>query len=158
MFGGLIDKCKIHHFTEFQKFSHTDFSGNQENDSQNGPINGLSFMSNISNINMLDIGSRPVQLCFCKSNLPDCSYQPGTIRVTKGKRFSVQLVAVDQVNHQRRLDIQFTACDSCPIGFEKHVDEDTACKCICDSKLEPFITKCNASTELLERDGNFLHQ
>ena len=56
---------------------------------------------------------------------------------------------------QRRLDIQFTACDSCPIGFEKHVDEDTACECICDSKLEPFITNYNASTQLLEREGNF---
>lgn len=48
---------------------------------------------------------------------------------------------------QRRLSIQFTACDSCPVGFKKHVDETTMCECICDSKLKPYVTKCNASTE-----------
>lgn len=56
---------------------------------------------------------------------------------------------------QRRLGIQFTACDSCPIGFEKHVDETTVCDCICDSRLKPYITNCNASTKLLTREGNF---
>ena len=56
---------------------------------------------------------------------------------------------------QRRLSIQFTACDSCPVGFEKHVDETTMCECICDSTLKPYITKCNASTEQLERAGTF---
>ena len=55
----------------------------------------------------------------------------------------------------RRLQVQFTACDSCPIGFVKHIGEDTSCTCVCDSKLESYITKCNASTEQLERQGNF---
>ena len=220
LFGGLLHKCKVQYFTEFQRLSNTYMHHNNSDNQQqyhqhNKLVSAISYITNVSNINMSDIGSQPVQLCFCKGDLPDCNYQPGTIRVTKGKRFSVKLVAVDQVNHpvnatihsflprtggglekdqatqntsqictevnfnlfspydreelimlpegpclnspqsQRRLDIQFTACDSCPIGFEKYVDEDTACECICDSKLEPFITKCNASTELLQREGNF---
>ena len=178
-------------------------------------MNGISYMSNISNINTSEISSEPVQLCFCKGGIPDCNYQPDPIRVIKGKIFFVEIVAVDQVGHyidanihsqllrtggglgsgqenqntsetctdlnfnlfspndkevlvmyaegpcqsspqsQRRLSIQFTACDSCPIGFERHTDEDTSCQCICDSRLEPYITDCNASTELLLREGDF---
>ena len=56
-------------------------------------------MTHISNLNISDIGSEPVQLCFCKDNLADYNYQPDPIRVNKGKGFSVELVAVDQVKH-----------------------------------------------------------
>ena len=210
LFGGLVDRCKIQHFSELQEFiPHTSVPRNINT------VNGISYMSNISNINMSEISSEPVQLCFCKGGIPDCNYQPDPIRVIKGKKFFVKIVAVDQVGHyidakihsqllrtggglgsgqenqntnktctdlnfnlfspndkevlvmyaegpcqsspqsQRRLSIQFTACDSCPIGFERHTDEDTSCQCICDSRLEPYITECNASTELLLREGDF---
>ena len=209
LFGGLINQCKLQHSTELQNISPPN------NPHPDMFVSGISYMTNISNINMLDVSSQPTQLCFCKGNLPDCNYQPDPIRVNKGKRFSVELIAMDQVNHpvdatinsildrtvgglgmgqatqntsnictnltfnlfspndgeklimkvegsyvnspqsEIRLTIQFTACDSCPIGFERHDDEDTNCECICDSRLEPYITKCNASTELLERSGNF---
>ena len=215
LFGGLIDRCRVHHFTEHRKLLLTMVSSYQQYHSQDALVNGVSYIRKISNIDLSDIGSQPVQLCFCKNDKSVCDYQPGPIRVTKGKRFSVELVAVDQVNHpvnatiysslyktgggfmkdqsiqnttksctelnfnlfspsdreelimyaegpcmyspqsQRRLNIQFTACDSCPIGFEKHVDETTVCDCICDSKLELYITNCNQSTELLERAGSF---
>ena len=56
---------------------------------------------------------------------------------------------------RQQLTIHFTACDSCPIGFVKHIDEDTSCQCVCDSRLEPYITKCNASTGRLDRYGDF---
>ena len=214
LFGGLVDRCKIQHFSELQDFiPHT--TVHQHESCSIKTVNGISYMSNISNINMSAISSEPVQLCFCKSGIPDCNYQPDPIRVIKGKKFFVEIVAVDQVGHyidanihsqllrtggglgsgqenqntnktctdlnfnlfspndkevlvmyaegpcqsspqsQRRLSIQFTACDSCPIGFERHTDEDTSCQCICDSRLEPYITDCNASTELLLREGDF---
>ena len=212
LFGGLIDRCKVLHFTEKLLCS-----SNSNKTHQTTVVDGISYLEDITNIDRLDIGSEPVQLCFCNSDdLPDCNYQPQTIRIAKGKRFSVSLVAVDQVNHpvnatvysslnnagggfkkdqaiqnttkacselnfnlvspydkeelimfakgpcmsspqsQQRVSVHFTACDFCPIGFEKHV-ETTVCECICDSRLAPYITigKCNASTELLEREGNF---
>lgn len=216
LFGGLIDRCKLQHFSEFQNFSSLTTSKLPQHKPQDAIIvNGISYITNISNVRLLDVSSEPVQLCFCKDHKPDCTYQPDPIRVIKGKIFSVSVVAVDQVNHlinanvhslllrtggglrsgqeiqnvsdvctelhfnlfspndkeelvmyaegpcegspqsQRQLTIQFTACDSCPIGFQRHVDEDTSCQCICDTRLEPYITKCNSSTELLEREGNF---
>ena len=209
LFGGMIDRCKVFHFTEHL------LSSNYQPYNPAKIVNGISYLKNISNIDMSEIGSRPVQLCFCINEEPDCHYQPNPVSVTKGKKFSIKLIALDQVSHpinatihsslfktgggllkdqgvqnitkactrltfnvfspydkeelilyaegpcmpspwsQRRLDIQFTACDSCPIGFEKHVDETTVCDCICDSRLKPYITNCNASTELLTREGTF---
>ena len=216
LFGELNTRCKIHHFIKNQKLLQlTNISSYQQHHDQDTTVNGVSYVRSISNIDISDIGSQPVLLCFCKHGEPVCNYQPDHIRVIKGKRFSVELAAVDQVYNpvnatiysslsktgggllkgqniqntvkactklkfnlfspsdkeelimnadgpcayspysQRRLNVQFTACDSCPVGFEKHVDETTVCECICDSKLEPYITKCNASTELLEREGSF---
>ena len=216
LFGGLLDRCKLHHFSELQDF--TNHTTVPRGESRNLKIvNGISYLTIISNINMSDISSEPVQLCFCKPSGvdTDCDYQPDPVRVIKGKRFSIKVAAVDEVGHlvstrihsrlrstgggfgsgqeiqntsktctelnfnlfspndkeelimvaegpcdnspqsQKQLTIHFTACDSCPIGFEKHTDEDTSCQCVCDSQLEPYITKCNASTELLEREGDF---
>ena len=216
LFGGLLDRCKLHHFAEVQDV--TNHTTVPRGESRNLTIvNGISYLTNISNINMSEISSEPVQLCFCKPNGvdTDCDYQPDPVRVIKGKRFSIKVAAVDEVGHrisarihsrlrstgggfesgqefqntsktctelnynlfspndkeelimvaegpcdnspqsQQQLTIHFTACDSCPIGFVKHTDEDTSCQCVCDSQLQPYITKCNASTELLERDGDF---
>ena len=216
LFGGLLDRCKLHHFSELQDVTNQTTIPRGESRNLN-IVNGISYLTNISNINMSEISSEPVQLCFCKPNGvdTDCDYQPDPVRVIKGKRFSIKVAAVDEVGHlvstrihsrlrstgggfgsgqefqntsktctelnfnlfspndkeelimvaegpcdnspqsQQQLTIHFTACDSCPIGFEKHTDEDTSCQCVCDSQLKPYITKCNASTELLERDGDF---
>lgn len=104
LFGGLLHKCKIHYFTDFRKLSltsanmHCNNSHDQQYDQHDKLVSGVSYLTNISNINMSDVGSEPVKLCFRKRDLADCSYQPHKIRVIKEKRFSVQLVAVDQVN------------------------------------------------------------
>ena len=212
LFGGQIGQCKLQHLSELQNSTSINVPQSGYGDKI---VSGILYMTNISNINISEVSSKPVQLCFCKSNIPDCNYQPDPIRVIKGKRFTVEVVAVDQVNHltsasvqsllpqtgggfgsgqviqnvsetctelgfnlfspndkeelimyvegpcktsplsHRRLLIQFTACDSCPIGFERHTDEDTSCHCVCDSRLKEYITKCNASTKLLEREGDF---
>ena len=209
LFGGLIDRCKVFHFTEQL------LTNSYQLHHLATVVHGVSYLKKISNIDLSDIGSQPVQLCFCIKEKPDCDHQPNPVSVIKGKRFSIELVALDQLSHpvnamihsslfrtgggllkgqgmqnitnactevtfnvfspydkeelimyaegpcmpslwsQRRLNIQFTACDSCPIGFERHVDETTVCECICDSRLEPYLTSCNASTELLTREGSF---
>ena len=46
------------------------------------------------------------------------------------------------------MNIQFLNC-TCPIGFEMSTNRLSECECICDSKLSPYITNCNHSTESL---------
>ena len=61
---------------------------------------GVSYVNDISNIKPKAIASLPVQVCFCNHyGQPDCSYQLPSIYVKKGERFTVSLVAVDQVEH-----------------------------------------------------------
>ena len=45
----------------------------------------------------------------------------------------------------KRLTIQFLNC-TCLVGFEPSNSEVTRCKCVCDSKLSPYITNCDAKT------------
>ena len=89
IFGGLLDRCIPSPFAEVYLKETTQYSG-------------VTYLGNISN-NVIDadsISSQPVRVCFCNSEQePDCSYQPPTIRVEKGKTFYMSLVAVDQVNH-----------------------------------------------------------
>ena len=172
-------------------------------------VNRRAYFNNISNINEQDIGSKPTQLCFCKEGKQDCNYNPGPMSVSNGTKFSVELVAVDQVGHpvdavvrtillrrggylsegqeeqtihrnctefnynvfsqhesevlkmhiensnvKQTLNIQFTDCDTCPIGFSKSI-EQTVCKCDCDPRVKPYITICDASREMLTREGDF---
>ena len=51
-----------------------------------------------------------------------------------------------------RISIQFLPC-TCPIGFQPN--ETTKCGCLCDSKLNKFITKCHQENRTLEREGTF---
>ena len=63
-------------------------------------IDGVSYIPNASNLNNSDtMSSFPVALCFCEPNgHPNCSYQPPPIKVKKGEKFQVSLVAVGQIN------------------------------------------------------------
>ena len=173
-------------------------------------VDGVSYLINISTINKDDIGSKPAQLCFCQNGKIDCNYHPHLVRVKKGGRVSVELIALDYVGNpvnaivhstllqsvghlgdgqtnkitnrtctefnfdifstndneilnmvvaytsvKETLNIQFTTCNACPIGFARRVDENSICKCVCDPKLKPYITACNVSQEVLIRDGEF---
>ena len=87
LFGGLLDRCIPSPFAEVYQKQRIHYSG-------------ATYLGNISNIDIDSISSQPDRVCFCnREHEPDCSYQPPTIRVQKGKAFNVSLVAVDQVNH-----------------------------------------------------------
>ena len=103
LFGGLLDRCIPSPFAEvYRVTSRIHYSG-------------ITYFGNISNTELDSISSRPVRVCFCNSeHKPDCSYQPPTIRVQKGKEFNVSLVAVDQVNHTVNADISSVL--SSPLG------------------------------------------
>ena len=87
LYGGLLDRCIPSVFAEVYRKQRIEYSG-------------VTYLGNMSNIKLDSISSLPVRVCFCNNKQePDCSYQPPTIRVQKGKSFNVSLVAVDQVNH-----------------------------------------------------------
>ena len=99
LFGGLLDRCTVHR-ESYQK-------------SETNKL-GLASFQNSSNINVtqLDtISSYPVELCFCRDGQPKCSYQPESIQVNRGKSFSIELIAYDQVHHAVNASIQ------CSLGF-----------------------------------------
>ena len=88
IFRGLLDRCTI------SKFSAKHYR-------QPDVVDGVTYFTYISKINQFEsITSEPVKVCFCNENKqPDCSYHPQSVEVKKGKRFSVSLIAVDQVNN-----------------------------------------------------------
>ena len=49
----------------------------------------------------------------------------------------------------QHINVHFSNC-TCPVGFEP-LSSETRCQCICDSKLSPYITNCNATSESLVR-------
>ena len=83
-----MDRCTVSPFTVKYKVS-------------SDTIDGITHFLDISNVYSLDfVSSEPIRLCFCnETNQPDCNYKPPPIPVEKGKKFTVSLVAVDQVNH-----------------------------------------------------------
>ena len=84
LYGGLLDRCTTSSF------------GNHY-----GPVmvtNGLTFFKATSMFEGLHtISSKPMRVCFCREDTQDCNYQPKTISVKKGENFTVQVIAVDQV-------------------------------------------------------------
>ena len=87
LFGGLLDRCIVQ------------YTGGYLAELPQ-PITGISYLKNISNITLDSIHSFPVQVCFCTSDeVVNCTYQSPPIRVRKGERFTLSLVALDQVHH-----------------------------------------------------------
>lgn len=78
-----------------------------------------------------------------------------TFNVFSPNEGEVVKMHVENSNVKLTQIIQFTACDSCPIGFNKTIGENNICKCGCDPKLRPYITTCNASREVVTREGEF---
>ena len=88
LFGGLLDRCTQSPFNEIIK---TQLSNT-------GGLENLLLFSNIST-SIDSISSKPVKVCFCYQNKPNCQDQQFSIKVRKGEKFEVPLVAVDQVQN-----------------------------------------------------------
>ena len=54
----------------------------------------------------------------------------------------------DYITSTRSIEVKFINC-TCPIGFEPRAKATKNCECICDSKLSPYVSNCNPSTESL---------
>ena len=79
LYGGLLDRCTVNALTN-RHIRYSDLPG---------------FMDSIRNFTNSDA----VRVCFCKDSIANCSYQPRSIKVMKGRRFSIELVTVDQTNN-----------------------------------------------------------
>ena len=109
IFGGLLDRCTVSPIAEVDKYSrdHTELSK-----SANYGITYILNITNITNDDLKSIRSKPVQICFCVGNHPNCSHQPPSKRVNYGEKFNISLVAVDQVNHTVENVIIFSSVES----------------------------------------------
>ena len=96
LYGGLLDRCTVSPFAEVnnQRDDHTQPYLNHYT------VTGVDYFIKIGDIKELDsISSDSVRICFCMNGQPKCDQQPPSFRVKKGENITVQLVAVDQVNH-----------------------------------------------------------
>ena len=91
IFGGLIDRCIPGMFAEVL----------QINDAQTNTYNGTYYLLTTSNItrSLNSVASSPVQVCFCRDGLPDCTRQSEKKTVKKGEQFTIEVAAVDQIHH-----------------------------------------------------------
>ena len=141
LFGGLLDRCIPSPFAEvYLKHGIAHF-------------NGVSYLGNVSNVAAIDtLASLPVRVCFCNSESePDCSYQPTTIKVKKGKTFTVPLVAVDQVKRPIEANI-ISALSSLDGGFSEGQQTQSVGR-YCSNITFNVLTPHNSETINLFADG-----
>ena len=87
LYGGLLDRCTVNPSAEiFLKTQNMTL------------LDGVTYIQNVTNINLSSIASDPVHLCFCKNGQPDCSYQPHTVYINSEGSGTLSVVAVHQVN------------------------------------------------------------
>ena len=87
LYGGLLDRCTVNPSAEiFHKNENITL------------LDGVTYIQNVTNINLSSIASDPVRLCFCKNGQPDCSYQPHTVYINSEGNSTLSVVAVDQMN------------------------------------------------------------
>ena len=94
LYGGLLDRCSVSALSDAYFYYNLS--------ALFVPVSGVVYFQNVTySKNLSLISSDPVRVCFCRDNseAPDCDYQWPVVHIQKGHRFSVRLVAVDQVNH-----------------------------------------------------------
>ena len=52
---------------------------------------------------------------------------------------------------KRKLSLLFQPCKTCPIGFQKFVDNIRGCQCVCDEVLIKHLIGCNYSTQTVTK-------
>ena len=109
IYGGLLDRCRPHPL----------YSSGE----------ALKYLQKTSNIeNLTSISSKPVRVCFCRQNHADCDFNPGIKNVTRGRNFTFQVVALDQVNNTLNATILAYSSGASGIGQgQQSQDAFTTC-------------------------------
>ena len=125
VYGGLITSCIVH---QSMNAAHT----HVHTESDYSPtavamVNGVSYISNISNINLANVSSDPIQVCVCTNGWPDCNYQSCLINIMRGKSFNITVAAVDQANHPVPATVysSFTSTENSLTKHSFSVDQET---------------------------------
>lgn len=108
LYGGLLDRCTLNLVAEIYTYY-----------GHNHAIDGLTFFMNESRLTTTEeIASDAVRICFCRKydSVPNCSYQPLLINVTKGGNFNITLAAVDQVNRSINASIFAVPSSECTLA------------------------------------------
>ena len=85
LYGGLLDRCGV---VDYANQSRLELSG----------VERFKDLSNITDFST--VTSNPAQVCLCNAKMkPDCEQHTYYIQVKDRDRFSVPVVAVDQINH-----------------------------------------------------------
>ena len=115
LFGGLLDRCTLSPFAEVHHYNGIYYS------------NRTTYITKVSNFstNLQSISSKAVYVCFCREGTPNCDYQPSNINVTKGKKFSISLVAVNQVNHTVNHTYIYSSLETSQLDIGQHSQKTT---------------------------------
>ena len=92
LFGGLLDRCIASSYAEI-------YSSEIGMINLDGLYYGVPYFKNVSDILLDSVSSYPVKVCFCIHGQPNCNYTSRKKQVRKGETFTVNSVAVDQVDH-----------------------------------------------------------
>ena len=91
IYGGLLDRCQASLYAEAR----------QKYKGKNSELNllGTPYLKIISNTNEDMISSDPVKICFCINKSQNCSLTDYSVDSLKGEMNTIEIVAVDQVEH-----------------------------------------------------------
>ena len=139
MYGGLLDRCKASFYAEVRQV----YKGSEisESDFLGGP-----YIMNISNIREDMISSDPVKICFCFNSTQDCQYTNYSESAMKGERITIDLVAVDQLEHPVSATIRsYLSSGKSGLLGEGQLTQYIANTC---SQIEFEVSSINESEEL----------
>ena len=137
IYGGLIDRCRASFYAEVRQV----YKYAKEID-----FLGVPYLKNISNVQEDAISSDPVKLCFCINGTQNCSYPHYMISAKKGEKRTVELAAVDQVEHPVNATIHsYLTSESSALG-EGQLAQYVADDC---SKIEFEISSSRDSEEVI---------
>ena len=132
IYGGLMDRCTVASFSNDSKLEQT-------------AIDRFKEITNISEFNVETVTSKPVRVCSCKNGKPNCNQGTctlGPVFVKKGNKFTIELAAVDQVNHSVNATIQSKINDGASLNKNETVRRlDSKCSTLDYHATFPEISK-----------------
>ena len=125
LYGGLLDRCKAI----------------GENDLSIGQTAEMNLLEITTIRNLSTVSSQPVRVCLCNGSNIDCSRAIQYITVTRGNAFTIQLVAVDQVEHPVTATVVLSSDDSLELPESQRVQGiDATCSNVTYRVIFPNVS------------------
>ena len=109
LYGGLLDRCTVSPSASI--YNKTFHSNKQVN-----PVHPLTYFLTEGGMGLMlnetdEVASDLLRICFCQEDVVNCSYELPPISAKKGEKFTIPVVAVDQVNHTISATVRSVARD-----------------------------------------------